>query len=101
ERSNVVFECEMPAGQLRASIRFRSLDDFHPDHLFGEIGTFETLRRLRRQLLNPQTFAAAAAEVRAWLPESATIATPEPDPAAATAEPIDSANLLEGILETA
>lgn len=101
ERLNVIFECEIRAGEPAARVQFRALDDFHPDHLYESIATFESLRKLRRQLLNPQTFAAAAAEVRSWLPEAATGSVPEPQPPVPAAESIDAANLLDGILETA
>jgi type VI secretion system ImpB/VipA family protein len=42
------------------------LEDLHPDRLFEQMDLFAALRGLRRRLLEPATFAAAAAEVRAW-----------------------------------
>lgn len=60
-------------------IAVSELDDFHPDHLFAHLELFTALRKTRTQLLNPTTFEAAAAEVRAWaesnLPAATTVAT--------------------------
>ena len=100
ERLSVVFRCDMPEGQPAAAVPIRSLDDFHPDHLVETVATFESLRTLRRQLLNPGTFSKAAAEVRRWLPEAVA---GESKSAASTpaAPPVDSGNLLEGILNAA
>lgn len=42
-----------------------SLDDLHPDALYAALPVFGRLADLRRRLLAPATFAAAAAEVRA------------------------------------
>lgn len=52
-------------------LRFRELDDFHPDRLFRQLHIFEALRRTRERLLDTATFADAAREVRAWMPEAA------------------------------
>lgn len=101
ERLNVVFRCEMPEGQADAEVPINSLDDFHPDHLVETVATFESLQTLRRQLLNPKTFGQAAEKVRRWLPEPAA---GESQPASSSAEPtapVDSGNLLEGILDAA
>ena len=60
-------------------IAMSELDDFHPDHLFAQMELFTALRKTRSELLNPATFAAAAAEVRAWggsnLPAATTVAS--------------------------
>ena len=88
-----------PDGERRFVVHFRELADFHPDRLFERAEVFAPLRDLRRRLRDPATFAAAAAEVRAWLsPEAA------PEPARPPAEPAAPAgeapaeNLLEQIL---
>lgn len=47
-----------------AELEFRELDDFHPDRIVGKLDVFARLRQLRRRLLNPATFAEAAAEIR-------------------------------------
>ena len=46
------------------AIEFRQLDDFHPDHLYKSLSLFQALRETRARLLNPATFAQAAAELR-------------------------------------
>ena len=43
-------------------IVFRSLDDFHPDALYRELEPFDSLRDVRRRLLDTSSFAQAAAE---------------------------------------
>ena len=55
-------------GPAPAPIRIAvsGLDDFHPDRLFERMDLFDALRRTRQRLLDPATFASAAAEVRAW-----------------------------------
>ncbi len=54
-------------GSNQADVRVgvRSLEDFEPDALYGRMPLFRTLRDLRSRLLNPSTFEAAAAELRA------------------------------------
>jgi type VI secretion system protein ImpC len=52
------------AGDRRISLQFAELDDFHPDRLWDG-GHFNEFRETRRKLKNPQTFAAAAAEMAA------------------------------------
>lgn len=67
-------EVELP------SIRFAELDDFHPDRLYEQLPVFRTLCDTRERLSDRATFAAAAAEVRAWAP-------PRPAPPAKAAAP--------------
>lgn len=51
-----------PALELAGSaIRFRELDDFHPDRLFERVELFAALRDMREKLSDRATFAAAAA----------------------------------------
>jgi type VI secretion system protein ImpC len=58
----------LAAGAGEATVlRFSSLDDFHPDRLFERVAIFEPLRTLRARLLDPLTFDAATAELRAHL----------------------------------
>lgn len=47
-----------------AVLEFLELDDFHPDRLFDRLELFRELRKLRRRLQDPATFAQAAAELR-------------------------------------
>lgn len=101
QQLDVEFQCEMPAGQPPAAVRIHSLDDFHPDHVIESVGAFESLARLRRQLLNPSTFERAAAEVRGWLPEDVRPAPADKAPKVPPPAAGDDAALLAGILDTA
>jgi type VI secretion system protein ImpC len=56
-------EARVSAGGVAAGIRFEELDDFHPDRLFQSVDAMRALRDLRKRLLDPATFAAAAAEL--------------------------------------
>lgn len=72
-----------------ASVAIRSLADFHPDALFDQLEIFASLRQMRRQLTNANTFADAAAEVRAW-GQAAPVGksdTPSPSTSTPTAPP--------------
>jgi type VI secretion system protein ImpC len=87
-----------PFGPAPLTLRFRELDDFHPDRLFERLEMFEALRDLRRRLSDPKTFRAAAAEVRGRAPE------PAPPPQTSQPQrvegppPSDPAALLEQML---
>jgi type VI secretion system protein ImpC len=51
----------LAGGQSPAlAIRFKHLDDFHPDRLFEQLDVFQALRGLREKLSDSATFAAAA-----------------------------------------
>jgi len=76
---------QLTAGEAPVSLRFRELDDFHPDHLYGSLPLFQSLRRARAELSNPATFRAAAARMQ-----------PEPQPSAPAAR---GASLLDQIAE--
>src|SRR5690349_22193272 len=54
-----------PAGP-RIPVRFRELDDFHPDRIFERLTIFQALRETRERLSDRSTFDTAAAEVRSW-----------------------------------
>jgi type VI secretion system protein ImpC len=56
------------------TIRFRELDDFHPDRLFESLEVFQALRDTRQSLKDPSTFAALAKEFQKKdkVPESPT-----------------------------
>ena len=54
----------LPLGDgLAAELEFRSLDDFHPDHLYATQPLFQALRSMRERLRDPSEFSAAAAEL--------------------------------------
>jgi type VI secretion system protein ImpC len=44
-------------------VAISEIDDFHPDSLYRNLEIFRSLREMRRRLLDPATFAAAAAEL--------------------------------------
>jgi type VI secretion system protein ImpC len=56
-------ELRLPIGESEIALKFRELDDFHPDRLFERLGPFQALRELRRRLADRSTFAAAAAQI--------------------------------------
>jgi len=72
------------------TIAFKELDDCHPDRLFERVELFEQLRRMRRRLMNKDSFAAAAAELTAG--RIAAVSAPAEKPAprpAAPSTPVD------------
>jgi len=66
-----------------AGMKFRELDDLHPDRIYRESLLFQALREVRLKLEQPATFAEAAAQIRAWdnNPEAGAAATAEQKPA--------------------
>ena len=50
-------------GSAAIAISFASIDDFHPDALYRSLELFQALRRTRARLLDPASFARAAAEL--------------------------------------
>ena len=98
-RLDVGLRLDLPeGGEARVELAFRELDDFHPDRIFGEAELFGELRGLRRRLLNPATFAEAAAEMSAPAPatpqEHDSIGTDPP-----SVEDIASTGLLDAMVE--
>jgi type VI secretion system protein ImpC len=75
----------LSAGGVPLALRFRGLDDFHPDHLYQTLPVFQSLRKARAELANPATFRAAAASLHS-------------DPAAPPPPPF-SGSLLDQIVE--
>ena len=55
-------------------LEFEDLDSFHPDSLYDRMELFSELRKLRRQLDNPETFQQAAREL---MPAASPV---EPEP---------------------
>ena len=47
------------AGGVPVSMRFRDLDDFHPDRVYRTLPVFQSLRELRAELADPATFRSA------------------------------------------
>jgi type VI secretion system protein ImpC len=54
-RLSPTLEMERKDGS-KLSMSFRELDDFHPDRLFEQVEIFRSLRHLRDQLQDPDTF---------------------------------------------
>ena len=71
---------QMPTGE----VDLEGLDDFHPDALMNRLDVFQALRELRRRLVNPTTFAQAAAELQ-QPGAPASLAMPPAPPANLTA----------------
>lgn len=59
-------------------LRFRELEDFHPDRIFEGLKIFQALRETRERLHDPTRYDAAAAQVRSW---SGAVETPQAPPA--------------------
>jgi type VI secretion system protein ImpC len=82
------------------TLRFASLEDFHPDRLVSRIDPLRKLSELRRRLNDPATFPQAAAEVRAWTqPEQPAPTYSPPQETVAGSSP--TTGLLDKILEQA
>lgn len=85
------------------ALRFRELDDFHPDRIFASVPLFSELRDLRRRLLDPSEYDSAAREVRSWLDEEELPVEETPREAAKAApdETVEGGDLLDDILGSA
>ncbi len=77
-------------------LRFRELDDFHPDRIYQQTEAFQALREIRRKLDDPATFEVTARQIGANLGSGPPVAVPKPT-SQAPASPAE--NLLEQILE--
>jgi len=77
-------ELHLPLGGAGIAVRFRELDDFHPDHLYERLQMFQALREMRARLRDRTTFDAAAAEMRSRVgiagnPAPASVPAPSTD----------------------
>lgn len=77
-------------------LRFKDLDDFHPDRLFGALELFRGLRELRQQIANPESFQETAAELLAGADEAPIPRRDQPPP---IAEMLTGPSLLDQIVE--
>lgn len=89
-----------------SGMRFRELDDFHPDRIYQEGKLFQSLRELRRKLEEPSTLGEAAAEIRSWTQEQNAVPIVRWEPPAEPQRPAlpplaPGASLLDSILEAA
>lgn len=65
QRLSIEIELNLPVdSDNKIKLDFSHLDDFHPDNLFRNIPVFSEFYDLRRRLLNPDTFDAAANEIK-------------------------------------
>jgi type VI secretion system protein ImpC len=89
-----------------AGMRFREMDDFHPDRIYRQNHLFEELREARRKLEVPATFAEAAAAIRTLgrEPNPAAVVRREPPAEAqrpAAPDPASGVSLLDAIVDAA
>src|SRR5215203_1769451 len=60
KRFNVELKLDFQGDENKVlHLRFKELDDFHPDNLFRNVSLFSDLREIRRRLLNSDTFDKA------------------------------------------
>lgn len=83
-----VEDAMLALGVELAGIRFRELDDFHPDRLYETVPLFQAVRALRRKLEDPAYVAQLAGR---------TPSPPRSEPA--PAPPLPSGDLLGQILD--
>ncbi|MFN7993053.1 MAG: type VI secretion system contractile sheath large subunit [Bryobacteraceae bacterium] len=76
-------------------LRFRELEDFHPDRIFEHADFFEPYRSARRSAQDPAKSAEAAAAVSGF--RNAPAAPPPPPPEAA--QILSTGSLLDDVLE--
>jgi len=96
--AQVAPELHLPLGGPdgpRIPIRFRELDDFHPDRIFERLKIFQTLRDVRERLKDRSTFDAAAAEVRSWSGGASPPAAPAPETPAPDISRLSASDLFE------
>jgi type VI secretion system protein ImpC len=67
-------------------VRFQSLDELHPDHLYDSLALFARYRSLKKQLRSPSQFANAVAALR----ETGLIAETIPQQSAPPVQPQDN-----------
>ncbi|HWB08859.1 MAG TPA: type VI secretion system contractile sheath large subunit [Pirellulales bacterium] len=84
-----------------AIVEFRSLDEFHPDHLYRTLPVFAALRDLRRRLLDPKTFHEAAEALHAITPVTAPQDADEPPAPSGSANDVVALGLLPGASDRA
>ena len=77
-------------------IEFKSLDDFHPDHLFDRLMIFQHLKEVRSKLNDPATFAETAAQLA--LPTTTAETEAAVDTASSSTSTDENANLLDELL---
>jgi type VI secretion system protein ImpC len=90
-------ELRLPLGSPdgpQVALRFRELEDFHPDHIVNQVKIFRALCETREDLHNPARYESAAAHVRSWSGEIA----PTPPTTAADLSRLSASELFEQAL---
>ena len=86
--------------QTIIQLQFEDIEDFHPDQVFRKISLFSDLRDVRRRLSDPDTFDAAAQQVRSWfVSNDNSFDDEEIQSQLDDAPPVESNNILDLILE--
>jgi type VI secretion system protein ImpC len=95
-------------GDEGATLRFRELDDFHPDRIYQSLDVFRELRAMRGSLEGASSGSEAIAKVRAWAglsggkasqPAQTSLSAPERRPEEMDPLPLTGGNLLDDVLE--
>lgn len=93
EKLDVELRLPDPTGSLTEfTLRFREIEDFHPDEIYRRAEIFRSLADLRDRISDPATFAAAAREIQSWSSPDAAPVENEPPP------PSDPAQLLNQMI---
>lgn len=83
------------------TIHFNEFDDLHPDYLYERVSLFDDLRKLNRQLNNPDLFDRAAEEIETWERyQSPAQESSEPAVSNEVQQVLDSQNMLDAILSS-
>jgi type VI secretion system protein ImpC len=95
-------------GDEGATLRFRELDDFHPDRIYQSLDIFRELRAMRGSLEGASSGSEAIAKVRVWAglsdgkasqPAQTSPSAPERRPGEMDLLPLTGGNLLDDVLE--
>ncbi len=92
-----VLELEL-GKDLTIPVALSEMDDFHPDNLYRKLKVFDELRDIVRRLSNNQTFADAAAQLRAMQGSAITETEAEEKTAEAAAAKESDSSTFERLL---
>ncbi len=98
ERRGISLRLILPAVQEPLELRFRSLDDFHPDRLMDQVPWLSELKRTRQDLRDPATFALAAERLNGNASRAAEVPVPAMPMSSAPLAEQDPQALLDQIL---
>lgn len=83
------------------AIHFNEFDDLHPDYLYERVSLFDDLRKLNRQINNPDLFERAAEEIESWDGYQPPVQEQsEPVASDEVQQVLDSGNMLDAILSS-